>query len=136
MRTLTFTSCKEPWTAIDITEKIREQIAPNEDGFVLVYTPHTSTAIRIGKNTEELLQDYSRTAQTMLSCARPYQHRSGIHESGEQHAFCFIAGFEVLIPVENGELKLGDDQHIFYFDSTGEERERNIWIFDMKGECR
>ncbi|GEM_PF-3282970 len=134
MKTITFTSCVEPWTAIDVTERIQEQIGADENGFALIYTPHTSTAIRIGKNTEELLKDYSTAAQTMLACGRPYQHRSGIHESGEQHAFCFIAGFEVLVPVENGELKLGDDQRIFYFDSTGEARDRNIWLFNVKGE--
>ena len=68
MKTITFTSCPEPWTAIDVTEKIQEQIDPDESGFALIYTPHTSTAVRIGKNTEELLEDYSRAAQTMLSC--------------------------------------------------------------------
>ena len=134
MKTITFTSCPEPWTAIDVTEKIQEQIDPDESGFALIYTPHTSTAVRIGKNTEELLEDSSRAAQTLLSCGRPYLHHSGIHESGEQHAFCFIAGFEVLVPIEKGKLKLGSAQRIFYFDSTGERRERNIWIFNVKGE--
>ena len=49
MKTITFTSCPEPWTAIDVTEKIQEQIDPDESGFALIYTPHTSTAVRIGK---------------------------------------------------------------------------------------
>jgi thiamine phosphate synthase YjbQ (UPF0047 family) len=70
----------------------------------------------------------------MLACGRPYLHTSDAHKSGEQHAFCFIAGFEVLVPLEDGKLKLGEDQRIFYFDSTGEERERDIWLFNVKGK--
>ena len=134
-REIVFESCEEPWQAIDITEKVQDSLEETDNGFVLVYTTHTSTSLMIGKNTKELLEDYTRAAQNLLTLGRPYRHSQHGHQSGEQHAFCFISGFEVLVPICNGKLMLGEEQRIFFFESTGGKRPRTIWLFNVKGEC-
>lgn len=129
MKTIKFTSSKE-WDMVDITDMVQEQIAPDENGFCLVYCPHTSGSILVGEKEEKLLQDYERVARTLLAAGRPFLHSMKGHMSGEAHTFCFLHGFEALFPVEDGKLVLGKLQRIFFVEST-EARDRELWVFPL-----
>jgi secondary thiamine-phosphate synthase enzyme len=130
LKTIKLKSIKE-WDIVDITDRVQEQFAPEVEGFCLVYTPHTSATILVGEQEEKLLQDFHRSATSMLAGARPFLHSRFGHQTGEAHTFCFFHGCEVLLPVEKGRLRLGMLQRIFFVDTTGP-REREIWVFQLK----
>jgi secondary thiamine-phosphate synthase enzyme len=112
---------------IDITSRVQEQLSPDAQGLCLIYCPHTTAALLIGENEQDLIRDYERVAETLLANSRPFRHCGHGVPNAEAHIFSALHGCSALVFVEKGKLKLGKFQRILLFELDGP-RERKIWV--------
>ena len=117
---------------IDITKQVQDQLAANEQGLCLVYCPHTTAALMIGENEQDLMKDYERVADTLFAGSRPFLHCGRGNPNAEAHIFSALRGCSVLVPVEQGQLQLGGFQSILLFELDGP-RERQVRIYINSG---
>lgn len=119
---------------IDITERI-EQAARESgvtNGFAVVFSMHTTAAIRINENEPALLADMERMLEKIAPCTDEYKHNDAVHavsENGERpngHSHCqhLLLGASEAVPVVDGKLIVGQWQRIFLIElDHGRDRE-------------
>jgi secondary thiamine-phosphate synthase enzyme len=112
---------------INITELVRQDIQKNgiTDGAVIVFVPHTTAGVTINENADpDVVYD-------MLSILRRISPESGSyrHVEGNSHAHvkASLMGSSCTVIVENGQLKLGTWQGIYFCEFDGP-RNRKVYI--------
>jgi secondary thiamine-phosphate synthase enzyme len=113
---------------IDITEKVGEFIKDSQvqSGFAVVYSKHTTAAIKINENEPLLLKDMEEFLERMASRNGNYQHNNFSvrtvnmteDECPNGHAHCqhLLLGTSESIPIIDGQLQFGRWQRIFLIE--------------------
>jgi secondary thiamine-phosphate synthase enzyme len=106
-----------------------------ENGFVIISSRHTTTAITINEDEERLLQDIRAWLSKLAPQDGYYQHND-IHlrdcppdepENAHSHLMAMLLGSSETIPLKNGEPMIGQWQSVMLFDLDGP-RERTVNI--------
>jgi len=113
---------------IDITDDVQEIVtrAGVSEGMVLVYSRHTTAAIKINENEPLLLGDMARFLRRMAPKDGDYKHNDFVvrtenmtaEECPNGHSHCqnLLLGASETIPIGEGELLLGRWQRIFLIE--------------------
>jgi len=112
---------------IDITSKVNELIekAGIEEGICYLYVPHTTAAVTINESADpDVVKDIAGQLEELVPSSKNYRHREG---NADSHIKSSLIGSSVLVFVENGQLKLGTWQGIFFCDFDGP-RTRRVWV--------
>ena len=109
---------------IDITASLNKEIAEAgiETGMVMVYSPHTTTAIIINENESGLKEDILKLLNLMVP-PEPYAH-DRIDNNARSHLQAIVLGNNVCMPIEKGELALGTWQNVFFVELDGPRNRR------------
>ena len=112
---------------VDITSFIKDAVIKSgvRDGIAVVFVPHTTAGVTINENADP---DVVRDILYGLNNAFPEQ--SGyLHVEGNSHAHikASLMGPSCNIIIENGKLKLGTWQGIYFCEFDGP-RSRKIYI--------
>jgi len=111
--------------AVDITEKVQELIKDKEGKFCLVYCGHTTAGLLINEGADsDVISDILKRLDELIPENRNYRHREG---NSPAHIKSSLIGNFVLVPVENGKLKLGTWQKIFFLEFDGP-RDREVEV--------
>lgn len=112
---------------IDITGIVRQEVKKSgvRDGLAVVFVPHTTAGITINENADpDVVYD-------MLSVLRQVSPESGRyrHAEGNSHAHvkASMMGSSCTVIIENGELKLGTWQGVYFCEFDGP-RSRKVYI--------
>ncbi len=108
---------------IDITREV-ERYAGGEA--VLVYTPHTTTAIVINEAEGGLLRDIIDVLSKLVPRSAGYEH-DRIDSNADAHIKATLLGNAVVVPVSNGKLALGTWQRILFVELDGP-RIRRVFV--------
>lgn len=112
---------------IDITDLVRRGIAESgiRDGLVTLFVPHTTAGITINENADpDVVRDI------LMGLGRVFPENSGyLHAEGNSHAHLKASamGASCTVIVENGRLKLGTWQGIYFCEFDGP-RNRQVYI--------
>lgn len=110
---------------IDITDEVCRFTtqAGVQSGFVIVFSKHTTAAIRINENEPLLLQDMKQFLERLAPQNGFYNHNDftirtvnmNDDECPNGHAHCqhLALSTSEMIPIADGELQLGQYQRIF-----------------------
>jgi secondary thiamine-phosphate synthase enzyme len=113
---------------IDITERVHDFVQESRvlNGFVVVYSKHTTAAIKINENEPLLLKDMEDFLERVASRNGHYQHNDFSirtvnmteDECPNGHAHCqhLILGTSENIPIIDGQLQFGRWQSIFLIE--------------------
>ena len=113
---------------VDITDGICRYVKDSEvqNGFAVVYSKHTTAAIRINENEPLLLNDMTEFLERVASRNGHYQHNDfsirtvnmTADECPNGHAHCqhLLLGTSENIPIVNGQLQLGTWQRVFLIE--------------------
>lgn len=112
---------------IDITSQVRSFVEQEglQDGFVVVYVPHTTAAVTINENSDPAVErDIIATLNKVFPVHGDYTHYEG---NSHAHIKASLLGVSCMIPVENGQLQLGTWQGIYFCEFDGP-RQRKVHL--------
>ncbi|MBI4743502.1 MAG: YjbQ family protein [Actinobacteria bacterium] len=112
----------------DITNDIRLLLEKSKisDGILLVYSPHTTTAIIVNENESGLVRDIESAVKSLIPWEKNYIHNSIDTNAASHIAGAFIGNSASLI-IENSKLVLGTWQSVFFLEMDGP-RSRQVKI--------
>ena len=110
---------------VDITGRVRDSLEKSkiQNGFVVVFSRHTTAAITIQENEPLLMNDMASLLERLSPHSARYGHNDfsirTVHMQEEEcpngHSHCqhLMLGSSETIPVVNGTLALGKWQRVF-----------------------
>ena len=113
---------------IDITEWVSQCVAQSKvnNGFAVVYSKHTTAAVRINENEPLLLQDMAKFLEKISPRNGDYQHNNfsirtvnmnpDESPNGHAHLQHLLLGTSETIPIINGTMQFGRYQSIFFIE--------------------
>lgn len=112
---------------VDITQEVRRAVrdAGVQAGLCSVFVPHTTAGITINENADpDVVKDMQRWAEESLGDERRFAHWEG---NAGGHILASVFGSSVTVPIERGELALGQWQAIYLVEGDGP-RERTLKV--------
>jgi len=116
---------------IDITTDVQQCVNEEKinDGYVIVYVPHTTAGITINEGADpSVQQDIIETLQKLIPLHGNYKHTEG---NSDAHIKASLLGSSVTVLVRKGKLVLGTWQHIFFYEGDGP-RNRRVYVHISK----
>ena len=115
---------------LDVTEQVHAVVTESgvTSGTVVIFSPHTTTGIRINHYEPLLLQDIMRVMYTLVPLDVSYNHdvfelRQNIapneRTNGHAHIKAFLAGASESLIVNEGKLVLGERQSVLFVEFDG-----------------
>ena len=113
---------------IDITEWVAQCVADSQiaNGFAVVYSKHTTAAIKINENEPLLLQDMAEFLEKISPRENGYQHNNfeirtvnmndDESPNGHAHLQHLLLGTSETVPVIDGEMQFGTYQSVFFIE--------------------
>lgn len=108
---------------IDITDKVLAlaQQAAVRNGFAIIFSKHTTAAIRINENEPALIRDMEELLEKIAPCGGRYLHNeyghafssNGEWPNGHSHCQQLLLGASEAVPIVDGRLLFGQWQRIF-----------------------
>lgn len=123
---------------INLTSRIKGMVRDSKvkEGLCSVYVRHTSAAVTINENDDPKIQDDFLSFMNRLIKRGDWEHdKSGRcdRSNGDAHIKSFLVGHSQNVPIENGQLLLGQWQDIFLCEFDGP-RERHVTISILKSD--
>ena len=112
---------------IDITSEVDRIVRKIgiEDGFIILYVPHTTAGILINEGADpDVQRDILETLDKLIPRDAEYKHVEG---NSDAHIKSTIIGCSIIILIENSRLVLGTWQHIFFYEGDGP-RNRKVYM--------
>lgn len=116
---------------INITSKVEELVSKSkvENGICIVYCPHTTAGVTINETSDpDVVDDILMGLNKIVDSKWHFKHGEG---NSDAHLKSSLIGCEKTIIIENGHLKLGTWQAIFFCDFDGP-RQRRVDIKIIK----
>ena len=119
---------KEAPEFIDITEWVCQCVAQSKvaNGFVIVYSKHTTAAVKINENEPLLLQDMVAFLEKMSPRNGGYQHNdfsirtvnmtADESPNGHAHLQHLLLGTSETVPLIDGIMQFGRYQSVFFIE--------------------
>ncbi|MBS3812324.1 secondary thiamine-phosphate synthase enzyme YjbQ [Candidatus Bipolaricaulota bacterium] len=112
---------------VDITAKVKEAVRKSglEQGLCYIYVPHTTGAVTINESADpDVALDIADQLNELAPPGKSYKHREG---NADSHIKSSVIGNTAEVFVEDGRLKLGTWQGIFFCEFDGP-RTRKFWL--------
>jgi len=112
---------------IDITGKVVSLVSSKGwgDGILVVYTPHTTSAVTINENADPDVQaDMNSFLSKLIPDLPDFSHAEG---NSDSHIKSSLVGCSETVIIENGQLVLGTWQGIYFCEFDGP-RNRKVHV--------
>jgi secondary thiamine-phosphate synthase enzyme len=121
---------------VDITRQVQNAVAESEPpltGVVCIFVPHTTAGVTINENADpSVIRDMVVGLARLVPREAAYRHSEG---NSDAHIKASLMGSQVLVPVENGRLRLGTWQSVYLAEFDGP-RTRRVWVVPLQGHMR
>ena len=113
---------------IDITEWVCQCVSQSQvdNGFAVVYSKHTTAAVKINENEPPLLADMEKFLEKISPRDDDYQHNNfqirtvnmtpDESPNGHAHLQHLLLGSSETIPVVDGKMQFGQYQSVFFIE--------------------
>ena len=111
----------------DITAQVRQSLArlKAKSGICFIYVPHTTAAVTVNESYDpDVARDIGDTLSRLAPASARYAHAEG---NADAHVKASLVGSSVQIPVEDGDLVLGQWQGVFFCEFDGP-RQRRVLV--------
>ncbi len=115
---------------LDVTSEVNRWLPELgvEQGTVLVYCPHTTASVTVNESADpDVGADITEGLAAMVPRVA-FRHAEG---NSPAHLRAALMGPSVLLPVQQGRLKLGTWQGVYFCEFDGP-RERSLWLFAVE----
>ncbi len=117
--------------AKDITSQVQQVVAASgvRQGWCEVFVPHTTAAVAVNEAADPaVMQDILATLDKLVPWQGDYRHLEG---NAAAHVKSVLVGSTVRLPVQDGSLRLGTWQGVFFMEFDGP-RSRRV-VVDVQG---
>jgi len=113
---------------VNITRQVNAAVKKSgiKEGNLIVFTPHTTTAITVNEYESRLITDIENKLQDIVPKGQGYLH-DGIDGNAHSHILASIIGCSVALPVISGNPVLGTWQSVLFIELDGP-RNRKVII--------
>jgi secondary thiamine-phosphate synthase enzyme len=111
---------------VDLTQDVREFCAGAKDGLLNVFVPHATAGLAVlelGDNSEP---DLSELLERLLPKDARYHHHHGSAGHGADHLLPVLLSPSLVLPVVDGEPRLGTWQHVVLVDRNQDNPDRRV----------
>jgi secondary thiamine-phosphate synthase enzyme len=115
---------------VDITRDVQEALGEvNGASAALVYVPHTTAGVTINEGADPAVaRDFEAALQKIVEDGWRWQHvEDPDGPNAPSHIRASLMSPEVLVPLDSGQLALGQWQGIFFCEFDGP-RERKVYV--------
>jgi secondary thiamine-phosphate synthase enzyme len=111
---------------LDITAQVQKEVTASgvADGVCLLYNPHTTAGLTINEGADPAVQSDILTALQKIVPLEKYQHLEG---NSPAHVMASLVGSSATVFIENGRLRLGTWQKIFFCEFDGPRSRKILW---------
>lgn len=112
---------------VDITKKINDALSHEgiTYGVCYIYNPHTTAAITINEGADpDVQKDIIAALKQIVPLDYPYKHMEG---NSPAHVMTSLVGSSDVVFIEDGRLKLGTWQKIFFCEFDGPRSRKVHW---------
>jgi secondary thiamine-phosphate synthase enzyme len=121
---------------VDISERIQTMVSQTDPGFsgvINVFVPHTTAGVTINEGADpSVVRDIVDGLRRLVPREAAYRHGEG---NSDAHIKASLMGSSVMVPVEQGRLRLGTWQSIYLAEFDGP-RNRRVWIMPISANDR
>jgi secondary thiamine-phosphate synthase enzyme len=117
---------------INITSLVRQDVqrAGVGSGIAVVFVPHTTAGVTINENADpDVVYDLLSIFRRAYPESGSYRHMEG---NSHAHAKASMVGSSCTVIIENGQLKLGTWQGIYFCEFDGP-RTRKVYVKIIEG---
>ena len=104
---------------IRVTDHLATMVTHVSDGLAFFSVPHTTAALIMCEDDDELRDDLVKVAQNIFADMRPFRHIRKNNPNAEAHIFSALAGTSLVVAVENSAFDLGTYQNILLLELDG-----------------
>jgi secondary thiamine-phosphate synthase enzyme len=119
---------------VDITERVQTVVGQTQPGFtglVSVFVPHTTAGVTINEGADpSVVRDIVEHLRRLVPRDSGFRHSEG---NSDAHIKASLMGSSVLVPVEQGRLRLGTWQSIYLAEFDGP-RNRRVWVMPVSAD--
>ena len=104
--------------AVEVTERVREALVASglADGFVHCFVPHTTAAVTLNERLDpKVVADFVAHVERLAPWNGEWSHPG----NAAAHVRAGLVGHSLTIPVEGGQLLLGEWQGVFLCEFHG-----------------
>jgi secondary thiamine-phosphate synthase enzyme len=104
---------------VDLTAEVERLVAASgiKDGLCVVAVPHTTAGVTVNENADpDVRADLAMALRKIVPDALPYAHGEG---NSPAHVKAALVGSSATLVVEDGRLRLGTWQGIFFCEFDG-----------------
>ena len=115
---------------VNITEQVQAALGePNGAAAALVYVPHTTAGVTINEHADPLVaQDLEAALQKIVDDGWDWKHvEDPDGPNAPSHVRATLTSPQIMIPLRDGKLALGQWQGIFFCEFDGP-RERKVYV--------
>jgi secondary thiamine-phosphate synthase enzyme len=112
---------------LDVTPLISPLLRGVKNGIVIVYTPHTTAALFLSEDDQDLRDDFIKVAEEWLRGLRPFKHARNNNPNSEAHLLSALFGTQMVLVIRDGELDIGKYQNLLFLEMDGP-KERQIHL--------
>lgn len=105
--------------ARDVTDLVTAALPAGADGFWWLAVPHTTCALLLSENDDDLLRDLERAAGAIFAPLEPFSHHKNDNPNAAAHIFASMLGASMTVPVRSGQLVLGTYQRLVLLELDG-----------------
>jgi len=109
---------------IDVTQRVADALRETglRSGALLVFVTHTTAGVTINENADpSVRRDLLMALERLVPRSLPFAHLEG---NSDAHVKAGLIGSSVVVPVVEGELRLGAWQGIYFCEFDGPRRRR------------
>jgi secondary thiamine-phosphate synthase enzyme len=125
---------------INITAEVNNFVQESgiRSGMVYVMSFHTTSGITVNEGLLDIETDIMDLLHTLAPDDHAYHHARFLHSDGQMavnatsHLRSSLLGFEVFFPVEEGEMKSGGRQTIYFVELDGPQE--RTWCIKIIGD--
>lgn len=119
---LHFTTSK-PSEIVNITSQVESATRESgiQEGLLLVYPMHTSSAVYVSDSDWSLTEDFADLLAELAPDSKHYRHdETDYKKNAAGHLKAILTGHSVTLPITAGRLDLGTYQTVYYFEFDGQ----------------
>ena len=107
---------------VNITPQVKSIVSASQiqEGLVLVYPQHTSSAVYLSDSDLGLAEDYLKTLEKLIPKDGSYLHDTAdAKQNASGHLKAILSGHHITLPLSEGKLDLGAYQTVYYAEFDG-----------------